>query len=509
MPTPLDPHRGSPGEAPAAARLPLAALWLVAMLGTCGLALAQPPAPSLDNNPSLDVILTNRRPLLTFNNPDGAERHVYDIELDTDPWFDPPAVTYAGVAPLDEQITTRRVAPGDALEDDTTYFWRVRTVTPEGETSAWVRSRFHVDTGADDHFMDLVRVPVVDVEVSSGTAPENIVDINDFGSQTYWQSTPPGADRQWVRLDLGAVTPVSRIWLLSNPETELGRLRAFRWSASVDGRTWQEIPGASLAVNDTFRNILDFEPVKARFLMLTVTTWEGYAAQVNAIQIYSPGRPPIPSPPQGPYVLVVGNQQNGGTFTELTRHIRSLELGLETLTVPYYEVSLAMLERLDPAPVAVVLSGSLSSYSQIPMFEYNGEYEIIRHAEVPVLGICAGHQQLAMAHGYSFVRGMGWDDISSLEPPGERTRTVIVEPDPVFNGVPDPFIGVEVHSWSIGVLPPGYTLLAESSYVQVIEGGEGERYGTQFHPEIRRPWNQANAVLENFLRGALAAAGAE
>lgn len=486
-----------------------AALWLVVLLGTLGLgrpAVAQPPPPSLDNNPSYDIIVTNLRPLLTLNNPDGGQHYTYDLELDTRPGFDSPErIVYRGVEPLDTYITSRRVEAEDALRDGVTYYWRARSVAADGETSSWVRSRFIVDTGADDHFMDLLRVPIASVEVSSGSASENIIDLNDFAPTTYWQSTPPGADRQWVQLDLGGVRNISRIWLLSNPDAENGRLTEFTWLASRDGRHWREIPGATISDNDTFRNILDFEPVAARFLRLSITGWEGYAAQINSIRVYSPGEPPVPPAPPGVYVLVIGNQQDGGTFTELARRIRSLGLGLDTLTVPYYEVSLDLLRALEPPPVAVVLSGSLASYSEIPMFEYNGEYEVIRQAELPVLGICCGHQQLAMAHGYTFVRGMGWDDLSSLEPPGKRTRTRSLDPeDPLFAGVPNPFVGVEVHSWSVGVIPEGYELLAESSYVQAIEQeGSRQRYGTQFHPEIRRPWNQAAEVLENFLRQAL------
>ncbi len=36
------------------------------------------------------------------------------------------------------------------------------------------------------------------------------------------------------------------------------------------------------------------------------------------------------------------------------------------------------------------------------------------------LGICAGHQFLAMAYGYSRTKSMGWLDISAMEPQTKR-----------------------------------------------------------------------------------------
>jgi len=62
---------------------------------------------------------------------------------------------------------------------------------------------------------------------------------------------------------------------------------------------------------------------------------------------------------------------------------------------------------------------------------------------------------------------------------------------------------------AVGVVPEGYRLIAKSSYVQVIQHPGRLRYGMQFHPEIRRPWNQAAGMLENFLREALRARRSE
>ena len=102
--------------------------------------------------------------------------------------------------------------------------------------------------------------------------------------------------------------------MLSNPQGPDGWLKDFVWQRSDDGQTWTEILGTSKENNDTFRNIINFSAIKARYVRLLITEWHGFAPQLNAVILYSPGNPPVPKTPQGDYVLIVGNQQNGFTF---------------------------------------------------------------------------------------------------------------------------------------------------------------------------------------------------
>jgi GMP synthase-like glutamine amidotransferase len=355
--------------------------------------------------------------------------------------------------------------------------------------------------------MNLVRVPIKRVLVSSGSNPKNIVDLDDPGQVTFWQATPPGKASQWVMLDLGKVRKVSRIWILSNPswaepEPADGWLKEFVWQRSGDGKTWIDINGTEIKGNDTFRNIIDFVPVEARFLRLLITAWHGYAPQLNAITVYSPGEPPVPTVPDQDYVLIVGNQMNGFTFTELARFVEDLGLGLGTVTVPHYEVSLKMINSLERRPLAIILSGNNANYANLPMFEYNGEYELIRQCDIPILGICCGHQMTVMAYGYTNVRAMGWTDVSSMRIK-DPTEIGIVTQDPIFKNIPDPFTAPEVHSWAVARMPEHYQLLAKSTYVQCLKSKAKMLYGEQFHAEIHSAHNQAKPYLVNFLKMAL------
>jgi GMP synthase-like glutamine amidotransferase len=464
---------------------------------------AELSAPSLTNNPAWDIIATNRQPLLSFfNSKGGAGKRSYIIQLDTNEIFNSPnLVQYANIPEGSHYITQKLIDKDNLLADNVRYYWRVRAMDSAGNISPWAKSRFYINTESDDEFMKLIRIPVEKVEVSGGYTYKNIIDIDDPGQVSFWQSTPPGESTQWVKFDLGKVTEVSRIWMLSNTDgSGDGWLKDFVWQTSDDEKNWTDIPGAAIDNNDTYRNIININPVKSRYLRLFIKDWHGYAPQVNAIILYSPGMPKVPATPEGDYVLIIGNQMNGFTFTELARKVENLGLRLKTMTVPNHEVSLTMLEQLKNKPVAIILSGNNANYPNMPMFEFNGEYEIIRKSDIPILGICCGHQQLAMAYGFTYARSMGWPDISSMEKPRARQEIKIIKEDQIFQGIPNPFVAAEIHGWAIGYLPEEFQVLAQSDYIQAVKNRSRLIYGEQFHAEIQVPYNQAGPYLINFLK---------
>jgi GMP synthase (glutamine-hydrolysing) len=93
--------------------------------------------------------------------------------------------------------------------------------------------------------------------------------------------------------------------------------------------------------------------------------------------------------------------------------------------------------------------------------------------DVPVLGVCYGHQVLAEALGGT-VEHMGEYELGY--------REVSHLGDDVFEGVDDSFTVFVSHQDRVAELPPGADLIAENEY-----GVHGFRYGdavgVQFHPE--------------------------
>jgi anthranilate/para-aminobenzoate synthase component II len=137
------------------------------------------------------------------------------------------------------------------------------------------------------------------------------------------------------------------------------------------------------------------------------------------------------------------------------------------------------------------------------MLEYNGVYEIIRKSNIPILGICAGHQLIAMSYGYTFARSMVWADLTALEKLFQVKPIEIIKKNPIFINIKNPFIAPEVHSWAVKIIPSDFELLAKSSYVECLKHKSKMIYSEQFHAEIQVPYNEGKDYLLNFLKMAL------
>lgn len=136
-----------------------------------------------------------------------------------------------------------------------------------------------------------------------------------------------------------------------------------------------------------------------------------------------------------------------------------------------------------PEDVAgVIVTGSASSVTERApwMLRVEAVLRDLVKREVPLLGVCFGHQLLGAALGGRVERN----------PRGREIGTVaveVLEPDPLLEGLPDPFAANATHVDSVTVLPPGATLLARSA----LEPHAAVRFGpaawgVQFHPEFDR-----------------------
>ena len=127
----------------------------------------------------------------------------------------------------------------------------------------------------------------------------------------------------------------------------------------------------------------------------------------------------------------------------------------------------------------VVISGSQTSvYDDHDWIHEATEWvRRVHEADVPILGICWGHQFLAQALGGRVV-DMGEYELG-YEP---ITR---IGDDPLFDGVPAEFVSFETHSDRIAEVPPGAATLARND-IGVQSFRVGSAYGVQFHPEYDR-----------------------
>jgi para-aminobenzoate synthetase len=125
--------------------------------------------------------------------------------------------------------------------------------------------------------------------------------------------------------------------------------------------------------------------------------------------------------------------------------------------------------------------------------------EVIRHARIPLLGVCLGHQGICHAHGARVT--------AAPEIFHGRESTVVHHGDDLFAGVPSPFTAVRYHSLIATDLPPELEAVAwtEDGVLMAVRHRERPLWGVQFHPESIGT-DHGRQILRNFMRLTRAAA---
>jgi anthranilate synthase/aminodeoxychorismate synthase-like glutamine amidotransferase len=122
--------------------------------------------------------------------------------------------------------------------------------------------------------------------------------------------------------------------------------------------------------------------------------------------------------------------------------------------------------------------------------------------EIPLLGVCLGHQAIAALHGGCVERAGA--------PRHGKTSRVLHDGSELFGGIPNPFEAGRYHSLIVREegLPAELSVTARSDdgYVMALAHRSKPVFGVQFHPEsVLTP--EGEKLLENFFgiarRGAL------
>ncbi|WP_329337061.1 aminodeoxychorismate synthase component I [Streptomyces sp. NBC_00663] len=119
--------------------------------------------------------------------------------------------------------------------------------------------------------------------------------------------------------------------------------------------------------------------------------------------------------------------------------------------------------------------------------------QIIERTELPLLGVCLGHQGIGLLNGASVDR--------APEPRHGRTSPVLHEGDGLFAGLPSPFEAVRYHSLAVTRLPDllEVTAWTPDGVVMGLRHRERPLWGVQFHPESISS-QYGDELLANFHR---------
>jgi len=178
------------------------------------------------------------------------------------------------------------------------------------------------------------------------------------------------------------------------------------------------------------------------------------------------------------------------------------------ISMRWEEVSPATVAHI--APAALVLSGSTSDWADYPQADLGGLLAVIRAAPVPILGICAGHQLIGLAHGAAWgplgPLQAGEADADPRFAPGQRKErgflpVALDDHCPLFPGLGRDALFFQSHYWQLTTVPAGFAVRARSAWspIQAIERHDRPVFGVQFHPERFDRAHPAGAtVLRHF-----------
>lgn len=116
------------------------------------------------------------------------------------------------------------------------------------------------------------------------------------------------------------------------------------------------------------------------------------------------------------------------------------------------------------------------------------------HADIPILGVCLGHQSIAQSFGGKVIR--------APQPMHGKISPIIHHNKGVFRGLPSPFEATRYHSLIVEreTLPDMLEVTAETSdgIIMGLQHKDYPVYGVQFHPESIAS-QHGHDILRNFL----------
>jgi GMP synthase (glutamine-hydrolysing) len=192
----------------------------------------------------------------------------------------------------------------------------------------------------------------------------------------------------------------------------------------------------------------------------------------------------------------------GDSPREIRAVLGRLIPGLEILTEPFHNVTLERVRSLKPSHI--ILSGQSHPWDKYTPESLAGVFDVIKQAAQPILGVCGGHQQIALAYG---------SEVGLMErlEPGEGYEGAKRERgffpidntgEGLFKSLPPEVTVWHSHCDEVKQLPDGFRVTASNGTcaIQAMQQKGRRVYGVQFHPELFDDDHpEGRRIVENFL----------
>ena len=207
-------------------------------------------------------------------------------------------------------------------------------------------------------------------------------------------------------------------------------------------------------------------------------------------------------------ILLVDNtiEGVGSSPREIRAALQRIEPDLRVVTEPFQNITPEFVKSLSPSHI--ILSGQSHPWDRYSAQSLAGVFFVIRQAERPILGVCGGHQQMALAFGAPvdlierIAPGEGYDGAFRERGYCEvelKSQTA----SPLFEGLPESLTVWESHCDEVKELPQDFIQTASNSVsnIQAMQHASLPLFAVQFHPELSDDEHpHGRIILENFLR---------